>query len=82
MEELKRLTETDLLMIPQSRVDWKDAKLRPWHSAQSYGEIFAMRADGTDVRQLTDNQWSDGVVGWAPSASEATGLANPPGQDR
>jgi TolB protein len=41
--------------------------LRPWHGPQSYGEIFVMRADGTDVRQLTDNQWEEGVVGWAPS---------------
>jgi hypothetical protein len=46
---------------------WKDEMLRPWHGPQSYGEIFVMRADGTDVRQLTDNQWEEGVVGWAPS---------------
>jgi TolB protein len=26
---------------------------------QPYGEIFAMRADGSDVRQLTDNKWED-----------------------
>ena len=24
---------------------------------QPYSEIFAMRADGSDVRQLTDNKW-------------------------
>jgi hypothetical protein len=39
--------------------------LLPWRWAQSYGEIFVMRADGTDVRQLTDNQWEEGVIGWA-----------------
>ena len=33
---------------------------------QPYGEIFAMRADGTDVRQLTDNKWEDASPGWAP----------------
>ena len=26
---------------------------------QPYGEIFAMRVDGSDVRQLTDNKWED-----------------------
>jgi Tol biopolymer transport system component len=33
---------------------------------QPYGEIFAMRADGSDVRQLTDNKWEDASAGWAP----------------
>jgi TolB protein len=47
---------------------WKDEMLRPRHGPQPYGEIFVMRADGTDVRQLTDNQWEEGVVGWVPLA--------------
>jgi len=25
-----------------------------------------MRFDGTDVRQLTDNQWEDGTPAWQP----------------
>ena len=25
-----------------------------------------MRADGTQVRQITDNQWEDATPGWAP----------------
>ncbi len=33
---------------------------------QPYGEIFAMRADGSDVRQLTDNKWEDASPGWVP----------------
>lgn len=33
---------------------------------QPYGEIFAMKADGSDVRQLTDNKWEDASAGWAP----------------
>jgi Tol biopolymer transport system component len=33
---------------------------------QPYGEIFAMRANGSDVRQLTDNKWEDSSPGWAP----------------
>jgi Tol biopolymer transport system component len=54
------------LAFTSSRMGWKDEMLRPWHGPQSYGEIFVMRADGTDVRQLTDNQWEEGVVGWVP----------------
>jgi TolB protein len=33
---------------------------------QPYGELFVMRRDGTDVRQLTDNQWEDGAPTWQP----------------
>jgi hypothetical protein len=25
-----------------------------------------MRSDGSDVRQLTDNQWEDGLPAWMP----------------
>lgn len=60
-----------------SRVGWKDEMVRPWHWAQSYGEIFVMRADGTDVRQLTDNQWEEGVIGWAPFAPGRAKAADP-----
>jgi TolB protein len=51
-----------------SRMGWKDESMLPWHGGggQSYGEIFVMRADGRDVRQLTDDQWEEGVTGWAP----------------
>ena len=35
---------------------------------QPYGEIFAMRADGSDVRQLTDNKWEDASAGWMPES--------------
>jgi TolB protein len=53
------------IAFDSSRMGWKDEALLPWRWAQSYGEIFVMRADGTDVRQLTDNQWEEGVIGWA-----------------
>jgi TolB protein len=42
---------------------------------QPYGEIFAMRANGTDVRQLTDNKWEDATAAWAP---EPKTVAKPP----
>jgi hypothetical protein len=28
---------------------------------QPYADLFAMRADGSDLRQLTDNQWEEGL---------------------
>ena len=31
-----------------------------------------MRYDGTDVQQLTDNQWEDGTPAWVPSAALVT----------
>jgi TolB protein len=40
---------------------------------QPYGEIFAMRADGSDVRQLTDNKWEDATPGWMPEPHTARG---------
>jgi len=36
-------------------------------SPQPYGEIFVMRADGSDVQQLTDNQWEEGTPAWQPT---------------
>jgi TolB protein len=42
---------------------------------QPYGEIFAIRADGSDVRQLTDNKWED-------STAACTSEPNPPSESR
>jgi hypothetical protein len=33
----------------------------------SDGEIFVMRADGSDVRQLTENAFEDGTPTWRPA---------------
>jgi TolB protein len=33
---------------------------------QPYGEVFVMRYDGTQVEQLTDNQWEEGGPAWQP----------------
>ena len=40
---------------------------------QPYGEIFAMRADGSDVRQLTDNKWEDSSAACNHRPGEARG---------
>jgi TolB protein len=55
-----------------SRRGWKDEG--KMGGTQPYGEIFVMRADGTDVRQLTDDQWEEGVASWAPSALDAAAI--------
>jgi len=34
---------------------------------QPHGELFVMRADGTQLEQLTDNQWEDGTPAWQPA---------------
>jgi len=33
---------------------------------QPQGELFIMKYDGTGLRQLTDNQWEDGMAAWWP----------------
>ena len=33
---------------------------------QPYGELFIMRADGSEQRALTDNRWEEGTPAWQP----------------
>lgn len=37
---------------------------------QPYGELFVMRADGSEQRALTDNRWEEGTPAWLPSLPE------------
>ncbi len=36
---------------------------------QPYGELFIMRADGSEQRALTDNRWEEGTPAWQPRSS-------------
>ena len=45
-----------------------EAVLHPYNP-QPYGDLHVMRADGSDVRRLTDNQFEEGTPSWAPVAS-------------
>ncbi len=47
------------IVFSSSRTGFKDEMALYDSVPQPYGEIFAMRADGSDVRQLTDNKWED-----------------------
>ncbi len=56
----------DWIVLSSGRKGFKDEMALYDGTPQPYGEIFAMRADGTDVRQLTDNKWEDASAGWMP----------------
>jgi TolB protein len=58
------------LLFTSSRMGFKDEVLYTG-SPQPYGEIFVMRADGTSVEQLTDDQWEEGGPAWQPAKPEA-----------
>ena len=49
----------DWVVFSSARMGFKDEMALYDSVPQPYGEIFAMRADGTDLRQLTDNKWED-----------------------
>ncbi len=58
------------LLVTSSRMGFKDEAFYT-SSPQPYGEIFVMRADGTDVEQLTDDQWEEGGPAWQPEKTES-----------
>jgi Tol biopolymer transport system component len=53
------------ILFSSSRLGFKDEAVYS-DSPQPYGELFIMRYDGTEVRQLTDNQWEDATPSWQP----------------
>ena len=59
------------IVFTSSRMGFKDEALNTDAGAQPYGEIFVMRYDGTQVEQLTDNQWEDGGPAWQPRKANA-----------
>jgi TolB protein len=55
------------IVFASTRMGFKD-EMTYTDAPQPYGEIFTMRSDGSDVQQLTDNQWEEGTPAWQPSA--------------
>ena len=37
---------------------------------QPYGELFVMKADGSEQRPLTDNRWEEGTPAWQPASPQ------------
>jgi Tol biopolymer transport system component len=54
------------IVFNSARMGFKDEMALYDGVPQPYGEIFAMRADGSDVRQLTDNKWEDASAACRP----------------
>ena len=57
------------VVFTSGRKGFKDEMALYDGTPQPYGEIFVMRADASDVRQLTDNKWEDASAGWEPEPS-------------
>lgn len=54
------------IAFTSARMGFKDEAVYS-DAPQPYGEIFVMRYDGSQVHQLTDNQWEDGTPAWQPA---------------
>ena len=54
------------IVFASSRMGFKDEAIYT-DAPQPYGELFVMRADGTNVQQLTDNQWEEGTPAFQPT---------------
>jgi TolB protein len=59
------------IAFASTRMGFKDEALYSG-APQPYGEIFVMRYDGTQLEQLTDNQWEDGGPAWQPLDPNST----------
>lgn len=54
------------IAFSSGRGGYKDEAVLHPYNPQSYGEIHVMRADGSDVRALTDNQYEEATPAWIP----------------
>jgi Tol biopolymer transport system component len=77
--DLKRLTHTPgndahcswspdgkWIAFSSERQGFKDEAPLHQYNVQPYGDLYVMRADGSDVRQLTDDQFEEATPGWIP----------------
>jgi Tol biopolymer transport system component len=59
----------EYVLFSSSRFGFKDEA--PYFDIpQPYGELFIMKADGSDQRALTDNRWEEGTPAWQPTAAK------------
>ena len=59
------------IVFASTRMGFKDEGIYT-DAPQPYGELFVMRYDGTQIEQLTDNQWEDGTPAWQPTGRPPT----------
>jgi len=55
------------LAFSSIRQGFKDEAVLHRGNPQSSGDIYVMRADGSDIRPITDNQFEDATTGFVPS---------------
>jgi TolB protein len=55
------------IAFASDRAGFKDESALHVGNAQPGGDIYVMRGDGSDVRQLTDDQYEEATPGWVPS---------------
>jgi hypothetical protein len=58
-------SDGEWIVFSTSRWGFKDEEIYT-DGPQPYAELIVMRYNGTDARQLTDNQWEDGSASWQP----------------
>jgi Tol biopolymer transport system component len=58
------------ILFSSARMGFKDERALAETIPQPYGELFAIRPNGTGLRQLTDNQWEDATPAWKPATME------------
>lgn len=60
------------IIFTTTATGWRDEARLPSNEIQSNGELAIMDADGSNRRQLTDDQWEQAVTAWLPAAAAAT----------
>lgn len=58
------------LAFSSTRQGFKDEAALHVRNPQASGDIYVMRADGSDVRIVTDNQFEDATTAWLPLKRE------------
>jgi Tol biopolymer transport system component len=57
------------IAFSSGRGGFKDEGIMYKANPQSYGEVYVMRADGSDQHPLTDDQFEEATPGWLPVSS-------------
>jgi Tol biopolymer transport system component len=57
------------ILFMSARTGFKDEAPLYDYSPQPYAQIFIMRADGSNVRQLTDSRWEDSMPVYVPATA-------------